>query len=57
MWGPGTSQLNTDDPDRIIEITRDLIDSFLDVHVRNGQPETFTSAVDRYPEVSPAAPH
>jgi hypothetical protein len=57
MWGPGTSQLGTIDPDRMIEITRDLVRSFLDVHVRNAQPETFTSAVDRYPEVSAAAPH
>jgi len=52
MWGPGTSQLGTIDEDRMIEITRDLVRSFLDVHVRGASPSTFADAVERYPEVS-----
>ena len=52
MWGPGTLQLNTSVADRVVEITRDLVRSFLDVHVRGASPSTFSNAVDRYPEVS-----
>ena len=52
MGAPRTSQLNTEDADRVIEITRDLIRSFLDVHVRGADAATFSSAVDRYAEVA-----
>ena len=52
MWGPGTSQLNTTDADRIIEITRDLVRSFLDAHLRGEPAANFSSAADRYPQVS-----
>ena len=55
MWGPGTPQLNTSDADRIVEITRDLVRSFLDVHVRGAPASDCSSAVDRYPEVSAGA--
>ena len=55
MWGPGTSQMGTIEGDRMIEITRDLIRSFLDVHVRDAPAATFSSAIDRYPEVTAGA--
>jgi len=57
MWGPGTSQMGTIDADRMMEITRDLVRSFLDVHVRGAPAANFSSAVDRYPEVSAGAAH
>ena len=57
MWGPGTSQMGTIEGDRMIEITRDLVRSFLDVHVGGAPAETFSSAVERYPEVSAGAAH
>jgi pimeloyl-ACP methyl ester carboxylesterase len=52
MWGPGTFQLDRSNPDRVINITRDLVRSFLEVHVRGASASTFSDAVSRYPEVS-----
>jgi hypothetical protein len=49
--------MGTIDANRMIDITRDLVGSFLDVHVRGAPAATFSSAVDRYSEVSAGAAH
>lgn len=53
MWGPATARaLGEIEAERISVITRDLLRSFLDVHVLAASPETFTAATARYPEIS-----
>jgi dienelactone hydrolase len=52
MWGPATAQLlGPIDADRMNVITRDVVRSFLDVHVRDAPASTFTAAVAAYSEL------
>jgi dienelactone hydrolase len=54
MWGPANSiVLGTIDADRMSMITRDLVRSFLDVHVRGLPVSTFSETSARYTEVEP----
>lgn len=54
MWGPANALvLGTIDADRMSVITRDLVRSFLDVHLRGLPASTFADAGARYPEVEP----
>jgi alpha-beta hydrolase superfamily lysophospholipase len=53
LWGPATaSMIGPIEGERMTEITRDLVRSFLDVHVLGAPAETFTAATARYSEVS-----
>ena len=52
MWDPAAAPiLGPIDADRLIEIMRDVVRSFLDVHVRHAPDSTFADAVARYPEL------
>jgi len=52
MWGPATAQLlGPIDADRINEIMRDVVRSFLDVHVRDAPASTFAAATAAYSEL------
>lgn len=52
LWGPANALvLGTIDAQRMTLITRDLVRSFLDAHVRNAGAETFTEATGRYSEL------
>ena len=52
MWGPATAQLlGPIDADRMTVITRDVVRSFLDVHVLDAPAATFTAATARYSEL------
>jgi pimeloyl-ACP methyl ester carboxylesterase len=52
FWSPIDSLgLGSIDAERMSAITRDLVRSFVDVHVRNAPPETFDDAVARYAEL------
>ena len=52
MWGPANAPaFGSIDPDRMSLITRDLVRSFLDVHVLDAPAETFTAATARYSEL------
>jgi pimeloyl-ACP methyl ester carboxylesterase len=52
MWGPANAiVLGTIDADRMSVITRDLVLSFLDVHVREMPEAGVSEAAARYPEV------
>jgi dienelactone hydrolase len=52
MWGPATARLlGPIDADRMIVIMRDVVRSFLDVHVRDAPASTFTSATAAYSEL------
>ena len=54
MWGPANALvLGTIEADRMSVITRDLVRSFLDVHLRGLPDSTFADAGARYPEVEP----
>jgi pimeloyl-ACP methyl ester carboxylesterase len=54
MWGPANSfVLGTIDADRMGVITRDLVRSFLDGHVRDVPLSTFAETSVRYAEVEP----
>jgi predicted dienelactone hydrolase len=54
LWGPANALvLGTIEADRMSVITRDLVRSFLDVHLRGLPASTFTDAGARYPEVRP----
>jgi predicted dienelactone hydrolase len=54
MWGPANGfVLGTIDADRMSVITRDLVRSFLDVHVRGLPFSAFSDAAARYAEVEP----
>jgi pimeloyl-ACP methyl ester carboxylesterase len=52
MWGPATAPaFGSIDADRMSVITRDLVRSFLDVHVLDEPAATFAAASTRYSEV------
>ncbi len=52
MWGPAHAvSLGAIDPHRMSVITRDMVLSFLDVHVRDMPATTFSEAAERYVEV------
>jgi dienelactone hydrolase len=52
MWGPANALvLGAIDAQRMTLVTRDIVRSFLDVHVRNAAAETFTTATGRYSEL------
>jgi predicted dienelactone hydrolase len=53
MWGPVTrlAALGSIDADRMTLITRDLVRSFLDEHVRDAQAGSFAAATTRYAEL------
>jgi pimeloyl-ACP methyl ester carboxylesterase len=52
FWSPIDSLgLGSIDAERMTAITRDLVRSFLAVHVRNAPPRTFDDAVARYAEL------
>jgi pimeloyl-ACP methyl ester carboxylesterase len=53
LWGPANKlvALGPIDADRMLDITRDLVRSFLDVHVLHAAEANFTAVVSRYPEV------
>ncbi len=54
MWGPANALvLGEIDPDHMIVITRDLVRSFLDAHVRDVPVSSFAQASVRYSEVEP----
>jgi len=54
MWGPANAiVLGTIDPDRMTLIERDLVRSFLEVHIRGSAASAFAEASARYSEVSP----
>jgi hypothetical protein len=54
MWGPANAfVLGTIDADRMGVITRDLVRSFLDGHVRGLPASAFAEASVRYAEVEP----
>ena len=56
MWGPANATvLGTIDADRMTVITRDMVRSFLDVHVGGAAPSTFVEVGDRYAEVKRVA--
>ena len=56
MWGPANAiVLGSIDAERMTAITRDLVRSFLDVHVGDAAASSFATVVDRYPEVSRVA--
>lgn len=48
---PGVLDLGSIDAERMTAITRDLVRSFLDEHVKAGDAGTFQAAVARHPEV------
>jgi dienelactone hydrolase len=53
LWGPATaSRIGPIEGERMTEITRDLVRSFLDVHMLDAPTTTFTAAIARYSEVS-----
>ena len=53
LRGPNDTQLPLGpiDAERMTLITRDLVRSFLDEHVREAPAADFTAAIGRYPEV------
>jgi predicted dienelactone hydrolase len=52
LWGPlNAPALGPIEADRMSVITRDLVQSFLDVHVLGAPAATFTTASERHPEV------
>jgi dienelactone hydrolase len=52
MWGPATAQLlGPISADRMTEIMRDVVRSFLDVHVRDAPVSTFAAATAAYAEL------
>ena len=52
MWGPANALvLGSIDAQRMTLVTRDLVRSFLDVHLRGAEVETFTEAIGRYSEL------
>jgi len=54
LWGPANAiVLGTIDADRMSVITRDLVRSFLDVHLRGMPGSTFAQTIARYAEVEP----
>jgi predicted dienelactone hydrolase len=54
MWGPANALvLGPIDADRMSVITRDLVRSFLDVHLRGLPASAFAEVSARYPEVEP----
>jgi dienelactone hydrolase len=58
LWGPATASLiGPIAGERMTEITRDVVRSFLDVHVLGAPAATFTDATARYPEVSDQSAH
>ena len=55
MWGPiNPLVLGSIDAERMTAITRDVVRSFLDVHVRGASAATFTEATSRYAEIEDA---
>ena len=54
LWGPANAMvLGTIEADRMTLIERDLVRSFLEVHLRGAAASAFAEAGERYPEVSP----
>jgi predicted dienelactone hydrolase len=52
MWGPANALvLGSIDAERMSVITRDVVRSFLDVHIREAPASTFTAAVAGYAEL------
>ena len=52
MWGPANALVLGDiEADRMTLIARDMVRSFLDVHVRDAAAETFTEVTGRYSEL------
>jgi len=57
LWGPATASLiGPIEGERMSEITRDVVRSFLDVHVLDAPAAAFTAATARYAEVSAQGP-
>jgi hypothetical protein len=48
---PLLGSIGTIDPERMILITRDMVRSFLDVHLRAAPTATFVATTARYPEL------
>ena len=58
LWGPTDAPtLGSIDPQRMNAIMRDVVRSFLDVHVLDAPAATFTAATSGYPELSAPAAH
>ena len=54
LWGPANAiVLGTIEAGRMTLIERDMVRSFLEVHLRGSAASTFAEAGERYPEVSP----
>jgi predicted dienelactone hydrolase len=53
FWIGNAFFLGPIDGHRMVDIMRDTVRSFLDVHVRDAPPETLTDAIARYPELVP----
>lgn len=52
MWGPANALiLGSIDAERMSVVTRDVVRSFLDIHIREAPASTFTEATGRYTEL------